>query len=170
MTLVELLVVIVIIMVLIGLLMPALAAVRERTNRALAAERIAQLHFAIQNYAGEDRRHRYPPQTSATDFTLRYDPAGVAPGNINVLLQAKHKVDLNDFDRTGAAPYAALDPWGRPYQYRVDSDLITFTTPQRPLPLEAWNTEGTRPWGYLWSTGPKGTTNGDGWIYQKDNR
>lgn len=169
-TLIELLVVVTIIMILIGLLLPALAAARQRSNRTRAAERVSQLHFALQNYAGEDRRHRYPPQMSATDFTIRWDPSNTTPGNFNALIAAGHKVDLGDFDRSTPAPHPMLDPWGRPYQYSVDSDLLAFSTPQRPLPLEAWNTAGARPWAYVWSTGQAGSTDGTGWIYRRDDK
>ena len=169
-TLIELLVVIVVIMILLGLLLPALAAARQKANRTHAAERVNQLHWALQNYASEDRRHRYPPQMAAADFTIRYDPTNVNPGNFNGLIALGHKVDLIDFDRTATAPYPMRDPWGREYQYRVDSDLVTLHTAQRPLPLDAWNTAGVRPWAYIWSTGQKGTSDGTGWIFRRDDK
>ncbi len=167
-TLIELLVVITIICILMGLLGSAIAMVRQRVFRSQATGRIAQLQWAFDNYATEDRRHRYPPQTGAADLSLRYDPSGVMPGNLNALTALGHQLDLSGFDRSVPAPYPLLDPWRRPYQYQVDSDLISFSTPQRPLPLLGWNVAGTRPWAYLWSVGQKARTDGVDWIYTKD--
>jgi len=169
-TLIEILVVITIIVILVGLLVPALAAAKQKANRTQAAERVNQLHWALQNYAAEDRRHRYPPQTAVADFSIRYDPTNVNPGNFNGLIALGHKVDLVDFDRNAPAPHPLIDPWGQPYQYRVDDDLVTLHTAQRPLPLDAWNTAGVRPWAYVWSTGQQNTADGAGWIYRRDDK
>lgn len=177
-TLVELLVVVSIICVLLALLLPAIAMIRNKARKTQALERVTQISWALQNYASEDRRRRFPPQTA--DFTIRYDPTGVAPGNFNAVIDLNHRLDLTDFDKSGPAPREMLDPWKNPYQYMVDSDLtsdLTKLTPQRPLgvdgrtpPLDAWNVRGVRPYAYLWSTGPNCTTDGTGWIYRRDDK
>lgn len=169
-TLLELLMVIAIILVLMGLLGAGIAMVRQRVFAAQAVSRVTQLQWALDNYATEDRRHRYPAQTGPADFTIRFDPSGGAPGNFNALVAAGHQPDLNHFDRSVPPPWPLLDPWKRPYGYRVDDDLMAFATPQRPLDLPGWNSKGVRPWAYLWSTGRKATTDGEGWIYVKDDR
>ena len=169
-SLLEVLAVIAIITLLMGLLVTSISMVRQRMFRSQAAGRVAQLQWALDNYSTEDRRHRFPPQTGPADFTIRYDPANVAPGNFNALAAQGHQFDLSGFDRSVPPPYPLLDPWKRPFQYKVDSDLITFAVPQRPLPLDGWNVAGVRPWAYLWSKGANDRSDGVGWIYSKDSR
>lgn len=173
MSLIEVLIVMAIIAVLVAMLLPAIGLIRERVRKAQAGEQIAQIHMALQHYAAEDRRHRYPPQTAPTDLTLRLDPADAAPGNLNLLRQNGFEIDLSGLQRTGAAPYPLCDPWKRPYQYRVDDDLFGASGAQRPQPLDicpAWNTAGVRPWGYVWSLGAKGLDDGTEWIYVRDDK
>lgn len=173
MTLIEILISISIIAVLAAMLIPALSIVRERVRSTQAHERIAELHMALQHYAAEERRHRFPPQTSASDLSLRLDPGDAVPGNLNLLRQGGYEIDTSGLDTTGAPPFALRDPWKRFYQYQPDNDLLATTGAQRPLPLSAcpgWNTAGTRPWGYVWSTGRAGTADGAGWIYVKDTQ
>lgn len=170
-TLVELLTAIAIIAVLAALLVPALGVVRERVRASQARERVAAVHQALQLYAAEERRHRFPPPSGADDLGLRWDPSEAAPGNLNLLAAVGLGIDGAHLDRSGAAPWPLLDPWRRPYQYRPDNDLLAQAGPQRPLPPEAcprWNAAGTRPWGYVWSTGRAGGADGRGWIYLED--
>ncbi len=172
-TLIELLVVIGIIIVLIGLLLPAIAVIRNHVCKNHAGEQVAELHLALQHYATEDRRHSYPPQTSTTDLSLRLDPTGAVPGNLNLLLNFGYVQDVNLLQMTGAAPYQLNDPWGRPYQYQVDGDLLGATGAQRPQPATVcpgWNTSGNRPWGYVWSLGQNGLSDGTQWIYVRDDQ
>lgn len=173
MSLTEILIAVCIIVALMGLLLPAVGVVRERVRAAKAGEQIAELHMALQHYASEDRRHRYPPQVGPTDRTLRFDPDEGTSGNLNLMRRCGVEFDLTGLERTGSPPYVLADPWHRPYQYQVDDDLLGYTVAQRPQPPEvcpSWNTAGVRPWGYLWSLGKRGTTDGNGWIYVKDDR
>jgi prepilin-type N-terminal cleavage/methylation domain-containing protein len=171
MTLIELLVVISIIAVLAALLMPAIGVVRERVRGAQAGERIAEIHMAVQHYAAEDRRHRVPPQTAPGDLSLRLDPSDAAPGNLNLMRDGGFEIDISGLDRTGVAPFVLMDPWKRPYQYQADNDLLGAAGAQRPQPLSVcpgWNAAGSRPWGYVWSTGKAGASDGTGWLYVQD--
>lgn len=173
MTLIEMLISVGIIVALMGLLLPAISVVRERMRVAKAGEQIAELHMALQHYASEDRRHRYPPQTGPSDHTLRLDPDDNAIGNLNLMRQYGFEFDVTGLERTGPPPYVLTDPWKRPYRYQVDEDLLGYAVAQRPQPPDicpSWNTAGVRPWGYLWSLGKRGTADGNGWIYAQDDR
>jgi prepilin-type N-terminal cleavage/methylation domain-containing protein len=176
-TLIELLVVIAIIVILVGILIPAIMVVRERVRHGQAVGAVAALHQAMQSYAAEERRHRFPPQ--ATDRTLSWMPPGDGPGTgaLNLLSTQGIEVDLAGLDRSSAPPFILNDPWHRPYQYQADNDLTGAAGAQRPLgcdgtspPLTAWNAAGVRPWGYVWSTGRDGGADGTGWVYQSDHR
>lgn len=169
-TLIELLVTMAIIAVILGILLPALFVVRERQARARASGMVSQLHMALTMYADEDQRHRFPPQGPVGDRTLRWNPNGAAPGNLNLLTSIRINLDISSLDRSGSPPYPLLDPWSRPYQYQVDDDLLGATGPQRPLNLKAWNEAGHRPWAYVWSQGKEGASDGSTWIYPKDNQ
>lgn len=172
-TLVEILVVMSIIAVLVAILVPAIGVVRERVRTAKALEQVAEIHMALQHYASEDSRHRYPPQSGPGDLSLRLDPDDAVMGNLNLLRRNGYEIDLNGLARDGAAPYPLCDPWKRPYSYQVDADLLGATGAQRPMPPEvcpAWNTAGRRPWGYVWSLGGHGAADGKGWIYVRDDR
>lgn len=173
MTLIEMLISVCIIVALMGLLLPAISVVRERMRVAKAGEQIAELHMALQHYASEDRRHRYPPQTGPADHTLRLDPDDSAIGNLNLMRQFGFECGITGLERTGSPPYVLADPWHRPYQYQVDEDLLGHAVAQRPQPPEicpSWNAAGIRPWGYLWSLGKREAVDGDGWIYVQDDR
>jgi len=176
-TLVELLVVIAFIGVLAGLLLPAMGMVRERARRTQAISTVTNIHQALQTYAAEERRHRFPPH--ATSLALEWAPPGElsAPGVLNLLEHHGFNFERSALNRTTPPPYLLHDPWRRPYRYQADNDLLGVTGAQRPLgsdgvqpPLTDWNAAGVRPWGYVWSTGNAGTADGVGWIYQRDNR
>ena len=176
-TLLELLVVIVVIVALLGMLLPVIIMVREQARRNQAAALVAQLHHAVQAYASEERRHRFPP--AATDLALGWAPpeAASAAGVLNLLQDQGIEVDRTSLDHRGTPPFRLLDPWKVPFRYQADNDLLGVSGAQRPLgcdgvsaPLSAWNAAGIRPWGYVWSVGKDATADGTGWIYQRDNR
>lgn len=172
MSLIELLVAMTIIAVLVAVLLPAIGIIRERVRSAQAGERVAEIHMALQHYAAEERRHRYPPQSGPADLALRLDPDDAVPGNLNLLRNSGYEIDLSGLQRSGGPPYPLCDPWQRPYQYQLDDDLLAPGGAQRPQPptaCPAWNAAGARPWGYVWSLGPKGHADGSGWIYVKDH-
>ena len=174
-TLIELLVVIVILALLAGIILPAISLVREQVRRNQARSTVALLHHALQAYAAEERRHRFPPATG--EVTLQWSPEGVGSGILTLLHAQGIRVELAGLDRGGTPPFTLMDPWKRPYRYKADNELLGATGAQRPLacdgvqpPLDAWNAAGTRPWGYVWSTGSDGSPDGIGWIYQRDGR
>lgn len=174
-TLIELLVVIAVILILAAVALPVLGLVREQVHRNRARSSVALLHQALQAYAAEERRHRYP--TAAADATLQWSPAEAGPGVLTLLDAQGIRVDLSGLDRTGAPPFTLVDPWKRPYRYQADNDLLGAAGAQRPLacdgiqpPLAGWNAAGVRPWGYVWSTGEDGSADGQGWVFQHDAR
>ncbi len=169
-TFIEVLMTVSILVVLMGLLLPVLSIVREQVHRTRAREQIAEIHMALQHYASEERRHRYPTQSD--DLSLRYDPTRATIENLNALIQGGYQIDMTTIDRS-VSPQVMLDPWKRPYRYQVDSDLFTLPGAQRPKDstiCPAWNSKGVRPFGYVWSLGKKGQDDGSQWIYQKDTQ
>lgn len=183
-TLIEVLVAIVIIMVLIGLLMPAISVVQRKAKERGTFQIISELTQAIEAYRSEDVRHRFPPVNGDQSISLRAIP-GPGAGTLELL------------DRTGMwSPSAAekddssrlLDPFGSTFRYQL----------QRPQPLNNsdrlhnWNWDSAnnreRAWGrrpdasgsvsngalafpYVWSLGLKGLdNNATTWIYLEDKR
>ncbi len=174
-TLIELLTVIAIIATLTAIMVPVLGLVREKVRHSQATSTVAALHQAMQGYAAEERRHRFP--TAAADLALCWAEAAPAFGVLNLLDAQGFEFDRSTLDRSVASPYPLLDPWKRPYRYQADAELLGSSGAQRPLgcdgktpPLDGWNAAGIRPWGYVWSTGKGGTTDGVGWVYQRDSR
>ena len=217
-TLIELLVVIVVIMVLIGLLLPALAAAKDKTNKAAARQAISQLTSSMELYAAEDDRKRYPypgpfPANTnpygltattyfrapeATDperaFAVAFtdNNGGTTITGVLTLLDTKKMplpvlvLDNSDGDRR------LLDPWGRPYRYRlslplaVRSTFVSSIDPSKDPMLKDWNWNTAknqeslrsgadptkaRPYPYIYSWGKNGTaTDSSGWLYQVDRR
>lgn len=155
-TLIELMVVILIIMVLIGLLFPAVAAVRNSANKAAAESMIKGLHLASEIYAGEDRQHRFPPVEADLMLRTRMTTGGGAR-NLDLLRNCGLEWRIEQIAPVGAGEPALVDPWGRGYRYSVDTADGTVT---RPAPQADWNVKNIEPYAYAWSLG-KPTKNGE---------
>jgi len=80
-TLVELLVVIGIILVLISMLIPVLAATWERARRTQCASNLHQIGIALHNYASTDKRGMYPRTVYEPDYPGVYAFEGPTTGN-----------------------------------------------------------------------------------------
>lgn len=171
MSLLELLIVVGIITLLVGLLIPAIGLVRGKVRAATAQQTVATVQQALQAYAALDSRHSFPRQVAPGDTSLALAAPGQPPCVLDLLLE--HGIARSEGEAVrrdgGGNWYPLLDPWGRPYGYQVDNDLLGKSGPQRPLDLTAWNSKGVRPWAYVWSTGAKGTADGIGWIYVRDD-
>lgn len=169
-TLIELLISVAIIIILVAIAVPAIGLVRNKVNASTALTTVTTIQLALQQYAGEDSRHRYPAQIAAGDLRLAKAAPGGAACVLDLLLDYGWSMNGSEsLDRSGA-PWPLLDPWKKPYFYKVDDDLLGLTGPQRPLDLDGWNAEGVRPWAYVWSAGPNATSDGAGWIYVRDSR
>ena len=175
MTLIEILVATLVVLVLMGLLLPAVGVVRRTAQRSEARQTVSELVTVFTAYRQEDVRRRFPP--------VRAD-AGIHRDLLDLL-------DERDLWSRGSRRLDAggllLDPWERPYRYRLD----------RPTPvagaaaMAGWNwdpehgrerrwgplkgpgtgpgTAGALPFPYLWSLGVHG--HGDDateWIFVED--
>ena len=162
MTLVELLVVIAVIVVLIGLLLPAIAVVRTASAKSQTAAQIQGLQSACEVYAIEDRRH-FPP-SSEPDDTLRTTLGTSGPQKTLDLLRSRGvewRVDqLGPIEPAGRA---LLDAWGRTIHYRPD--ILMDALIARPAPRADWNGKQAEPYAYIWSLG---VPSGKGDVYDAD--
>lgn len=173
MTLVELLVVITVIVVLIGLLMPAIAVVRNATHKAAATAMIQGLTAACEVYAMEDRQKRMPP--AETDDTLRTSLGTGQPLRTLDLLRALGaEWRTEQLGLAGATGRPLIDGWNRTVRYRPD--IVMDGTMTKPAPQDDWNAKKQEPYPYIWSLGAptgKGDTydqdpaRASRWIYKK---
>ncbi len=137
-TLIELLTVIAIIGILAGILLPALARVRDKAKGAQARSDIAALKLAISSY---QQTYGYLPTALADpDYTnlINY-LSGTNPRGV-IFLETQAVGTLND-------------PWGYPYHVRLD----TSYTGQ--IPVGSTTVMGSAA---IWSRGPNKTNNDGG--------
>lgn len=80
-TLVELLVVITVISILMGIMLPVFAHVRENGRRTKCSHNLGQVHHALEQYA-EDYRSWYPP-TIADSTSMNFDSSDVTNEVVN---------------------------------------------------------------------------------------
>lgn len=171
-TLVELLVTIAIILVLVGLLIPGVGMVRDSVRRSKTAGLITGLTAALEIYAMEDGRHRYPPVEA--DQSMRTNREVGALRTLDLLRERGSQWRAADLEPAPGSTDAdrLVDSWRRPVRYTVD-DLIDKVI-ARPAPLKTgWNPKAREPFGYVWSLGkPKGDeaadadpANADRWLY-----
>jgi prepilin-type N-terminal cleavage/methylation domain-containing protein len=124
-TLIEMLAVIVIIMILAGMLYPALRSVREGPKKALAKSDCVRIELAIQAYYNE--YGKWPPNPASTaEFTALLNggrnpfdgSAGAAYARNN---NSRSNVFM-EFDRSRVnSNNEFLDPWGNPYIILIDN-------------------------------------------------
>lgn len=164
-TLVELLVTIAIVLVLVAMIIPGVGMVRDSVKRSKTVGLITGLTGALEIYAMEDGRHRYPPVE--TDQSMRTNGDVGALRNLDLLRERGSQWRNADLDAD-----RLVDAWRRPVRYTVD-DLIDKLI-ARPAPLlTSWNAKSREPFGYVWSLGrPKGDeaadadpANADRWLY-----
>lgn len=165
-TLIEIMVAILIIVVLISLLLPAIAVVKNSVNRGAAESTVTGIHMAVEVYYQEEPRKRLPPIEIGGDLKTQMVVTG--PKRTLDLLRDKGlewRRDQVD-DTTGAL----LDPWGRAYQYRVDENMDG--TADKPAARSDWNGKDKEPYAYVWSygkpsSGDTNPANAERWIYRK---
>lgn len=144
-TLIELMVVVGIIVVLAGLLIPAITVVRENARKTEAHQIVAQLTLAIEGYANEDSRtKRYPYPGPFADNSNPYGPSAITyhryqepadpdlafslafkdqrggseiPGTLQIIEDSGVPLPTLRID-TSDGDRRILDPWQRPYRYR----------------------------------------------------
>lgn len=185
-TLIELLVTIVIIAVLMGLLLSATTAVRERTRRTATAQVIIELHTALENYRAEDFRHAYPPADPVPNPFMRRDPGFVPLADPALRSKGPRPTALLDLlmdcgftwrmDQIGSAdsasPHCLLDAWHRPFRYQVD-DGKSAGPALKPAAQADWNPGEERPYAYVWSLGRNANPDAaaaNGWLYRRDGK
>ncbi len=165
-TLVELIVAVAIVVILVSLLLPAITMVRNSVRRAKTVGLIDGLTAALEIYALEDGRRRFPAVES--DQSLRTSTnTGGAPRTLD-LLRDRGSLWRND-DLEGDR---LVDAWRRPVHYVVDSVIDKVI--DRPAAHKTdWNPKAREPFGYVWSLGrPSGNdaadadpTDASRWLY-----
>ena len=181
-TLIELLVTITIIVILIGLLIPVVILVLQKSHERGTRMVISELVQAVDAYRSEDALHRYPPVNGDQSLSLRAIP-GPGPGMLE-LLDRKGLWSPSTFFKDDES--RLLDSWGSPFRYS-----LTRPAPTAPAnALSDWNWDAAlgheRAWGrrptttgvindgplafaYIWSLGRTGkTTDATDWFYTAD--
>ena len=150
-TLIELLVVIAIIGILIGLLFPAISMARKATARAQTRTTINGLYGAMEVYALEELRHRYPPVEADKSLKTRLGVGGVAK-TLDML-----RLTGSEWRAEQIIGDTIVDSWGRPINYEVDGQVGANVTIDhvitKPAPRTEWNPKDQEPYPYVWSLG-----------------
>jgi len=174
--LIEVLVVVSVILLLAGILIPAVGVVRTRARIAETKQTLRELQTAFALYRNEDPKRLYP--TVAADLS-------VGTWLQDLLEEKRHWARGG---RSVDAQGRLLDPWRNPYRYSLTKPLPAAGSPD----LTAWNWdadkaherawgsrldpaktgaffEGPLPYAYLWSLGMDGNE-GDArsWILRED--
>lgn len=136
-TLLELLVVIAIIVVLAGLLFPAVQSVLERAKKVQAKNDLTQIVTAVNAYYTE--YGKYPiatddsPLTNTSDlfYTLRAVPSGKNTSNAENARQISFISPPEDAGQSNPKGKIGSDgqfhdPWGSAYQVAIDADYSGF--------------------------------------------
>ena len=180
-TLIELLVVVMIIMLLAGLLLPALRAIRQRSIVTACEAEVQQLKVALSNYRSDFGD--YPPSsldviggsaggTNEGNETMTACLASTIHGD-SYIKQYALKKQLKNLDNDSAPGdltgwfypdnelYEYTDRWGTPYIYFHNRDYgktRSYTIKGRPTPVTAARDDAGRPLAFteyqLWSCGP----------------
>lgn len=172
-TLIELLVVVAIVLVLTSLLLVGVGMVRQSVRRSKTTGLIQGITAAMELYALEDGRKRFPE--ARPDQSLR--SSSNTGGEPLVLDMLRDRGALWRNDDLDAAPGSSaadrlVDAWKRPVRYTVDK--VIDKNIDRPAPSRTdWNPKSREPFGYVWSLGrPSGDdaadalpANADRWIF-----
>lgn len=164
-TLLELLVVIAIIVVLAGLLFPAVQSVLERAKKVQAKNDLTQIVTAVNAYYTEYGKYPIATTENALDatqtadlfYTLRGVASGANSGNTQNTRQIVFMTPGNVKDTTNprsgiSSDGQFYDPWGKPYQIAVDATYDT--TIQNPyLPDTGAGPDEVRQGVIAWSLG-----------------
>jgi len=186
-TLVEIIVVIAIVVVLIGLLVPAVVLVQRSVQQRTASQMVAMLHQAVEAYRQDDAQRRYPTQPNADRSLSRreVDDARSATGTLELLESRGFQAGAEqEHDGEGRL----IDPWGEPYRYwptMLRSEVVAdgvlpdwnwdaansrpAAWGRRPDPLTQTVADGALLYAYVWSVGRKATGPAT-WIYTPDVR
>lgn len=175
-TLIEILVSISVIVLLAGMLIPAVGLVRNRARTTEAQQTLRELQAAFELYRHEDARRQYP--------TVQGDLAIGTALMDRLEHQRMWARGFRGVDDQGRL----LDPWKGWYRYSLAKPAPATSTPA----IAAWNwdeakgrertwgsrldpanpgayAEGPLPYAYLWSLGKGGAADdARGWILRED--
>jgi type II secretory pathway pseudopilin PulG len=178
--LIELLVVIAIIAALVSVLMPVIGMVRDSARRTKTQALINGLSAAVEVYALEDQRRRYPPAES--DQSLRTGGGTGGPvRTLDLLRECGSGWTGSDIDGPTDPGLGGrlVDGWRRAIRYTLDDNMDGIIAADRPAPQAVdWNPQGREPFVYIWSLGrPSGNDIVDGdpsnytrWLYRGAER
>lgn len=171
-SLIELLVVIGIILLLAGIALPAIGAVRNAVRKTQTSSQVQGLYAACEVYAMEDGR-RQPPPAEADNSLRTALGTSLAPRTLDLLRERGCQWRSEQLGPEEATGRALLDAWRRPLRYLPDVDMDG--TMDKPAPQADWNAKSSEPFSYVWSLGkPSGDDTADAapanaanWIYVK---